>query len=257
MNAVILAAGRGRRLGKAADGRPKCLVMIGGRTILGHQLSALEGCGVDQYTVVVGYRAGEVIDEAKRFVGDRVRFVFNPIFDETNTSYSLWLALNEMRDSFFYLNGDVLFHREVMERLSASPFPSVLALELKECGDEEVKVELEGYRAVKVSKQIAPESAVGEFIGVAKFSAELAEDMHRHLERLAARIQDRQAYFEKGLEMTLDDHFVSVVDVTDLPAIEIDFPEDLRRAREIIMPGIRRLDLERSTIRVQKETARL
>ncbi len=249
MNAVILAAGRGRRLGDAAGGKPKCLIEIDGQSILSHQLNALDRCGMSRCLVVVGYCAGDVIEEARRIVGDKASFVLNPIFDETNTSYSLWLAMNEMKGSFYYLNGDVLFSGEVIERLSESPFSSVLALQLKTCGDEEVKVVMDGYRAVGVSKEIPPELAAGEFIGVAKFSSELADTMHEKLDILVNRMQDRQAYFEKGLEMALEDHFVSLIDITDLPAIEIDFPEDLSYARDVILPDIRQRELARSVVR--------
>ena len=245
MKAVILTAGSGRRLGDATRGKPKCLVEIDERSILEHQINALEACGFERYLIVVGFRAGDVIKEAQRIVGDRVEFVYNPIFAESNTSYSLWLAMNEWQDDFYLLNGDVLFPSEVIFRLQDSTFSSALALQVKSCGDEEVKVIVEGYRAVRLSKDIMPELAVGEFIGVARLDAALVRETYRYLDLIVNKMMDRMAYFEKGIEMALDKHLVGIVDITDLPATEIDFPEDLRMAREIICPEIKRIEKRR------------
>ena len=252
MKAVILAAGSGRRLGNATKGRPKCLVEIDGRSILAYQISVLEACGFERYLIVVGYRAGDVMDEAQRLAGERVEFVYNPLYTETNTSYSLWLAMNDWQDDFFLLNGDVLFPSAVILRLLDSTLPSVLALQVKTCGEEEVKVIVEGYRAVRLSKDILPELAVGEFIGVARLAGDLVRDTHRHLDLVVNKMNDRMAYFEKGIEMALDDHLVGIVDITDLPAIEIDFPEDLKMAREFIHPEIQLLEKRRAVTTEQR-----
>ncbi|NQT34139.1 phosphocholine cytidylyltransferase family protein [bacterium] len=243
MNGVILAAGRGRRLGETIAGKPKCLIELGGQSILAHQLYALEKSGIDNFTIVIGYEADMVANEAQRLVGDRASFVYNPKFDETNTSYSLYLVTCQLQESFYYLNGDVLFSSDLISRLNACPSPSVLALDAKACGDEEVKVVVMRNRAVEISKEIPAEMAAGEFIGVARFNASLVQALHRSLEWLMNVKHDYMAYFEKGLEMVLDKQFVAVVDVSDLPTVEIDFPEDLRYAREVVLPEIMQLEL--------------
>lgn len=242
MNCVILAAGRGRRLGKAAEGKPKCLVEVGGQSILVHQLRALDRYGIDNYLIVVGYEFGLVIEEAKRLVGNRATFIYNPIYDITNTSFSLWLAIRDLSESLYFLNGDVLFSPEVISRLSASPYTSALALEAKECGDEEIKVVLDDKRVVQLNKTVRPELSVGEFIGVAKFDEELVRSLHHALDWVINEDHDYMAYFERGLEMILGSHFVGVEDISDLPTIEIDFPGDLSYAREVVLPQIQHLE---------------
>lgn len=238
MRAIILAAGMGRRLGIHAEGLPKCLVEVGGQSILEHQLSALEKAGIDKFTIVVGYQAEMVKSEARRLVGNRVDFVVNPIFDRSNTSYSLWLATQDIAESFYYLNGDVLFSSEIINRLETGETDSNLALEVKICGAEEVKVLTSESRAISISKEVPPDEASGEFIGVARFSRETGQALHRALETVVLEEADLMAYFEKGLDKILSDYPVNVVNVSDLPSVEIDFPEDLEYARDQVLPEI-------------------
>jgi choline kinase len=238
MNAVILAAGAGRRLSEVTAGRPKCLINVGGQSIMAHQINALESFGIDKYLIVVGYRSRQVVNEAERLLGDRVSFVVNPVYASTNTAYSLLLAIDKLRDEFYYLNGDVLFDEEVLFRLEASSFNNALALDIKECGNEEVKIAMQSNRVMGLSKEVSPSIASGEFIGIAKFDANFARDLYKSLDLVVNLNNDRMAYFEKGVEFLLHEHNVGAVEVSDLPSIEIDFPEDLEYAREVILPQL-------------------
>ena len=242
MIAVILAAGKGLRLSGTGNGRPKCLIEIGGQSILAHQLYALERNGVEKFHIVVGHESELVVREAERLVGDRVSFTFNPVYDTTNTSYSLWLALKNIRESMYYLNGDVLFSQDVIARLRVSQHSSCLALDSKVCGEEEVKVLLDEEMVTQISKQVPSEFAAGEFLGVAKFDSALVNDLYLALDKVVQGDRDRMAYFEKGLELVLGSHFVGIADISDLPTVEIDFPEDLRYARQTVLPRIQQLE---------------
>ncbi len=96
MQAVILAAGRGRRLASVSNGTPKCLVRVGGESLIEQQLKILEHLGIDRIGVVVGYQHEKI----RAVVGDRCDFILNKRFDETNSLYSLWLAQHWITSSF-------------------------------------------------------------------------------------------------------------------------------------------------------------
>ena len=117
MRAVILAAGAGRRLRAVAGAAPKCLVPIGGMPLLEWQLQALEMCGAEEITVVVGYQAEAI----QAVCGARADFVYNPDFASTNSLYSLWLARHLLGNGCVILNSDVLFHPELLARLLEAP----------------------------------------------------------------------------------------------------------------------------------------
>src|SRR5690349_15752759 len=103
MDALILAAGSGRRL---RHDRPKCLVELGDRYLIDHQLHALAWAGVDRVVVVAGYRSDDVRDA----LPPGTNVVVNPEYAETNSLYSFWLAREEVGEEVLILNSDVLFH---------------------------------------------------------------------------------------------------------------------------------------------------
>jgi choline kinase len=238
MKAIILVAGKGSRLAPYTDDRPKCMILVGGRSILDHQLDALAAAGVLEVVLVVGCMQEMV----KAHLAERSEFSFtfieNERYAETNTAYSLWLARWEMTDDFIYMNGDVLIHPEVIRRLIGALAPQSLAVERKTCGDEEVKVLLNGCRITALSKTVPPADAYGEFIGIAHFSRRFGPAFRASLEEVIERDQLLKVYFELALERLLVSHVLTAIDISDLPTIEIDFPEDLQRAEIEVLPRI-------------------
>ncbi len=236
MKAIILAAGKGGRLAPHTDSRPKCLVQVDGKAILDYQLEALEAAGVEDVVIVTGYRKEMVAEHLRHRKVASFTLIENELYGETNTAYSLWLARHEMTDGFLYLNGDVLIHPEIIRRLAGSTAPEALAMERKTCGEEEVKATLDGVRVTALSKTVPPSEAYGEFIGIAKFSRRFGPSFRAALEEVIEEDRLLTVYFEAALERLLEHHTLTAVDITDLPAIEIDFPEDLSRAENEVLP---------------------
>jgi len=185
---------------------------------------------------VVGYRHEMIREHLQRYPEFTVTWVDNPDYADTNTANSLWLARREMTDDFLYLNGDVLFHPELVRRLVAAPSLNPLAVERKRCGEEEVKVLLDGARVTAIGKEINPAEAYGEFIGVAKFTGAIGSLFGATLEEVVLRDKLVKNYFETAVDRMTDKTIFTALDVSDLPCIEIDFPEDLERAKNVILP---------------------
>jgi choline kinase len=235
-NAIILAAGQGKRLGRLTHGRPKCLLSLGTTTIIEHQIANLRLYGLNQITVVVGYEAEQV----KHLLGDTVSYVYNPIHDRTNSLYSLWLARQPAHEGFILLNGDVVFHPLILERLLVSPYPDALTVELKtEFDVEQMKVALDGDRVVGISKALETPVAAGENLGVVKFSRDGAQVLCQKVEALVAQGRVNE-WCPRAFDAIAPYHPLFAVDVGKLPWIEVDFPEDWRAAVELIYPQIER-----------------
>lgn len=232
MQAIILAAGRGSRLGKSGDGRPKCMAELGELTLIEHQIAALRAVGVRAIFVVVGYQR-ELLTEFLENRFDHIQFIVNEDFASTNTIYSLYLSLPCLKEDFLYLNGDVLFRKELLERLIAED-ETALAVEYKRCGDEEVKVKLNGRRIIAISKKIPPEDAQGEFLGVAVFRRNVHSVFFERLRYEVENLRIVKDYFERALDKIAESVELLSVDVTGEPVIEIDFPEDLERAKILV-----------------------
>jgi choline kinase len=240
---LILAAGNGKRLGTTVG--PKALLPIDDRTILERQASALASAGVEEIVIVVGYHM-ELVERHCEAIEKQgaVRFTFveNPRWADTQTVYSMCLAAPYLEGRpTFTLNGDVLFPRSVLQTLRASGRPAALAIDEKLCGAEEVKVSLDADdRLLAIHKGLDPTRATGEFIGVAWFDPEagarfrlaLEEELHEH---------GQMSYYDYAL-IRASCGPTHGVRFRGIPMIEIDFPEDLQRAREDVAPRIRVLD---------------
>jgi len=235
MKAIILAAGEAKRLGPVAENKPKCLLKIGQRTIIDYQIQALVKAKIEDLVIVVGYKSEILKNHVLSFYPTiSMKFIYNPIYYETNTIYSLWLASSEFDDDFLYLNADVLFHREILTKLINSKFRNCLAVSLKPYEEEEVRVKVKRDFLEDIGKEIEGD---GEFIGLAKFSKEFGVEFKKELDTLAPT--NKNAFFELALKRLIKN--LNFLNIGSLPYIEIDFPEDLTKARNEIYPKLRKI----------------
>lgn len=232
--AIILAAGVGSRLRPLTDRTPKCLLEVGGRTLLERQLQALRACGIEGVAVVVGF-GGDLI---RRRFGDRVRYYENDRYDRTNSLYSLWLARAELAAGALILNSDVLAARQLYERLMGSPAPDAILVQRGSLFEaEDMKVTLRDSRVVDFGKDLPRERAHAHNVGIAKFSREGAARLATVLDELVASGHENE-WVPSAFRAFASRWPLAAVPTGGLPWIEIDFPADLARARQEIEPAI-------------------
>ncbi len=244
MRAIVLCAGRGRRLGQAG---PKCLVDVGGRTLLERMLSALEAEGVREVVLVVGYEAGLV----RAAAGGRaaVRFVENPRW-ERGSVVSLWTAREHLdgADDALIMDADVLFPREALRRLVESARPSAFLMDRgASASGEEMMLAARDGRVRRIARRVDPAAydAVGEGVGFFKVARADQAALVAVLEEFVVAGDDGRDY-EDALDRFLGRAVAGYEDVTDLPWTEVDFADDLERARTEVLPRVERLDRERA-----------
>jgi choline kinase len=222
---VILAAGRGTRLGRP---HPKPLTPLrDGRTIHRHQLDHLKAAlpGAQIY-VVVGFKLEMILEAHPEQV-----FVYNEAYDETNTSKSLLRALRATNDGgVLWMNGDVVFERAVLERVRplVDAEQSFVAVNTSSVGEEEVKYTLDGDGWVaQLSKTVT--EGLGEAVGLNFVAGADKATLIARLDEV-----DDQDYFERGIELAIerDGLKLAALDISDLSAVEVDTPEDLVVANE-------------------------
>ncbi len=223
VQAVILAAGMGTRLGKPW---PKPLTPLSdGRTIMRQQMDNLATAFDDvRVTTVVGFKLEMILEQFPD-----VTYVYNENYDRTNTNRSLLKALRTSpAGGVLWMNGDVVFDPEVLVRTAAlmEADESFICVNTAAVAEEEVKytVDDDGFVAL-LSKTVV--GAMGEAVGI-NFVA--ARDKAALIERLAEC--DDMDYFERGIELMISKDGVRVrpLDITDLFAVEVDFEDDLTRA---------------------------
>ena len=227
VQAVILAAGMGTRLGRAL---PKPLTRLGdGHTILSRQLEGLRTAfGEDvSITAVVGYRGKRIMRAAPDLL-----FAFNPDYETTNTSKSLLRALRTSgTGGVLWLNGDVVFDPAVLEHVLGwvRADESFVCVDTSTVADEEVKYTLDGDGYIReLSKTVV--GGLGEAVGINYVSS---SDKAVLIEHLAAC--DDQDYFERAIEtaIAMDGLRVRPLDISAFSAVEVDFESDLERANTL------------------------
>ena len=234
MQALILAAGEGRRLLPLTADLPKCLVPIAGRPVLDWQISALRAAGVGQIGVVTGAHA-EKVDAHVRTM-PFVRTAHNPEFRVSNVleSFRLGLAGVNGDEDLIVLAGDVVFDPLVVEKLAAARGADiVLCVNRRVCGEEEVKVEGSADEILRLGKKLDPANAYGEFLGVFRVTRERIAEVRQTADRILGE-GNRQAYLFDMINRLIDGHGCRVqgLETADLAWEEIDFLEDVARAEK-------------------------
>jgi choline kinase len=247
MRAIILAAGRGQRLQQPEHQQiPKCLLPFGGKTLLERHLLALRECGVSQVVLALGFKRELIEAEIDRMrVRPAPEIVINPGF-ELGSVLTVHTAAEPLArgGEVLLMDADVLYHRRILQALVAGDGPAnrVLMDRDFEAGDEPVKLCLRAGVPVELRKRLAPDleyDTVGESVGFFRFDAagarRLAEIVAGYVARGASDMPHEEAVRDLIRERK---QAFDVADVTGLPWIEIDFPNDLVRAEREILPEI-------------------
>lgn len=233
--AVILAAGRGSRLGSILNGKPKCLLEVDGRPLISYQVEMLRSLGVERICVVVGHGAGYVYES----LDDDISFVVNPRYSDTNSLFSLWLAAAWVEGPFTMMNSDLLAHPKIYERVVNSG-KTCLAYDSSSGNEEEhMKIQIEDGAVRAIRKSLPIELSAGENVGILNFEEEEAKGVLIEADRLV-REGKTSHWSPSAIDGIAHRHRFEAVDVADLSWTEIDFPEDLKFARETVWNEVKR-----------------
>ena len=239
MNAIILSAGRGRRLLPLTATQPKCLLSLGGKTLLEWQLQALGAGGIRRGIVVVGFGADKVADVLDRYQAPaplEICSIFNPRFDEADNLVSCWTARDEMDSDFLLLNGDTLFELPVLERLLSSPSaPVTVAIGRKATyDDDDMKVHCDNGLLRQIGKDLQPHETDGESIGVLLFRGRGPGLFRQRLEEAARHRRSDTLWYLSVVNEMARDGLVNTLTVDGLDWVEVDYPSDLNKAEQLV-----------------------
>ena len=239
MIGVILAAGMAKRLRPLTDEKPKCLLEVGGKTLLQRTVDAMLSTGVAELVVVTGYKADMIRDFiAQHYPNIPVVFLHNADYAHNNNIYSLWMSGQVVRGrEVLLMDSDILCDPETVHRV-ASQEGSALALNRHELGEEEMKIVVDENNCImEISKTCRVEDAIGESVGIEKMSAEYTEALFRELDQMILGEGLIDIFYERAFERLIPQgHTFRVVDTTDLFSYELDTPEDYERAQTLWPP---------------------
>lgn len=252
MKAVILAAGIGERLRPFTYTKPKALIEFDGVTITEMCLRAFSEFGVTDVAIVIGH-FGNLIQQriGDSYEGMKIHYLYNPFYPITGGAHSLWLARQFFEGKpCIIMDGDHLIDKRLLQKLIKAPYENCMLVDdwqqIKELSEETVIVGKDGvikYLAWsstgELHKMLNPKDCIGEAIIIVKLGAEasgiLSNEVDRYLRKGGSGILEIIDPFNNTFRRC-EAQYLS----TDgLPWIEIDFPEDLDKAKNEIYPKIK------------------
>ena len=239
MLGMVLAAGAGRRLRPYTDTLPKALVPVDDETtILDLTLSNFSKVGLKDVAVIVGYKS-EAVEERKKDLESRhnvnLELIFNDKAEQWNNAYSLWCARELFSQGFLLANGDTVHPVSVQETLLENRGPAILLAvdTVKKLAEEEMKLTIDcAGNLARITKQMDPATAFGEYIGLTLVEPEAAKNLTSALEKTWKLNPD--LYYEDGYQEYVDSGgVISLQPIGDVSWVEVDNHDDLAKARSI------------------------
>ncbi len=237
MIGVILAAGMAKRLRPLTDTKPKCLLEVGGKTLLQRIVDAMADTGITEFVVVTGYRAEQIRDFlTQRYPDLTIHFLHNADYEHNNNIYSLWMSGQVARgQEFLLMDSDILCDPETVA-VVARQETSALAVNRHELGEEEMKVVVDAdMHITEISKTCRPENALGESVGIEKMLADYSEALFRELDQMIVHEGLIDIFYERAFERLIPKGYTfKVIDTTRFFSYELDTPEDFEQASRLL-----------------------
>lgn len=242
MQALMLAAGMGRRLGKFTNNQTKCMVEVGGRTLLDRTVEALKIAGIKRFIIVAGYEAERLIEYTKQNIkGMDIEFVINKDYASTNNIFSLYLARNYLaQDDTILLESDLIYDLDLVKKMVDNPEKNLVAVaKYKHWMDGTVALLNENNEITEfIEKKDFLFRDVNNYyktVNIYKFSKEFSN--RQYIPFLSAYIKayGKNRYYELVLKAIahLSSANLKAYDIGNTPWYEIDDAQDLHIANTI------------------------
>ena len=244
--AVILAAGRGMRLGDDFRDRPKGFIPCQGTTLIERSINILRSCGIGRVLIVTGHCA-DSYDELAGASGGFVTTLFNERYATNGSLVSMTVALAAIDEPFIVLDSDIVYERRGLAALLGAPMENAALVsgttdsgdEYYSWTDEVAGLPLPAVRRLSKRLSDEPDAPLGEHVGILKIGRALAARVREAAPRKIS--EQPMAFYEDCLIEQLPASPMGAVHIPDLVWCEIDDPRMLERARSLVFPRLDQL----------------
>ena len=242
MQAVILAAGMGKRLGELTKGNTKCMIEVGGETLISRLLRQLDKHSLSKIILVVGYKAQELKDYLATIqVQTPIEFVENTVYDKTNNIYSLYLAKDHLTtEDTLLFESDLILEDAVISKLIEHPYPDLALVDKYESWMDGTVVTLDEENRIQrfiPNGQFKYEEIPSYYktVNVYKFSQQFSANMYVPFLEAYCTALGKNEYYEQVLRVItmLDNSGMRALPLTGEQWYEIDDIQDLDIAESI------------------------
>ncbi|MBQ5375192.1 MAG: aminotransferase class I/II-fold pyridoxal phosphate-dependent enzyme, partial [Bacteroidaceae bacterium] len=237
MQAIILAAGMGKRLGELTKDNTKCMVPVNGIRLIDRMLTQLSALQLNRVVIVVGYQGENLI----RHIGDRyddrlkIEYIHNPIYDKTNNIYSLGLAKAQMQeDDTLLLESDLIFDSAMLNLIISHPYPNLALVAKYETWMDGTMVRLSEDNDIvsfipKKAFKYAEAAHYYKTCNIYKFSREFSCNQYVPFLEAYSKAMGNNEYYEQVLRVltALDRSDLKALPITNEKWYEIDDVQDL------------------------------
>ena len=250
MQAIILAAGMGKRLKELTSEATKCMVKVNGVAMIDRMMGHLDKLGLSRIIVVVGYEGQKLMDYIDALgVSTPVVYVENSIYNKTNNIYSLYLAKDYLvQEDTILLESDLVFEEAVLHKLINHPYPSLVLVDKFESWMDGTVVTLDEQDNIKsfVAKREFDFNRIDEYyktVNIYKFSKEFSELYYVPFLEIYCKALGTNEYYEQVLKVItfLEDPHIKAVRLEGEKWYEIDDVQDLDIAETIFLEGEEKL----------------
>lgn len=250
MQAIILAAGMGKRLKELTSEATKCMVKVNGVAMIDRMMGHLDKLGLSRIVVVVGYEGQKLMDYIDALgVSTPIVYVDNNVYNKTNNIYSLYLAKDYLvQEDTILLESDLVFEEAVLHRLINHPYPSLVLVDKFESWMDGTVVTLDEQDNIQsfVAKREFDFNRIDEYyktVNIYKFSKEFSELYYVPFLEIYCKALGTNEYYEQVLKVItfLEDPHIKAVKLEGEKWYEIDDVQDLDIAETIFLEGEEKL----------------
>tara|TARA_B110001454_G_scaffold215537_1_gene237163 strand:- start:2458 stop:3213 length:756 start_codon:yes stop_codon:yes gene_type:complete len=235
--AIILSAGQGSRLLPLTADMPKCLIGLSGKSLLAWQVDALFANGVSEIHVVTGFHTEAVEQELEKLArpGLNLKGHFNPFFKVADNLGSCWIAREAMTGNYLILNGDTLVSQALVERVQqGAHWPVCVTVDVKPNYDsDDMKVERDGDRLVRIGKTLTAAQSNAESIGFLAFRGEGGALFREAVEAAMRTPAGVENWYLKVIDQLAPTGKVGTLSIEGMEWGEVDFLNDVDVAEKL------------------------
>lgn len=223
MQAIILAAGMGRRLGELTQGNTKCMISVNGVRLIDRMLSQLAALNLNRVVIVVGYKGQELVDYIGHRYDDKLKieYAWNPVYDKTNNIYSLSIVKQQLQeDDTLLIESDLIFDDAMFRMILSNPYPNLALVAKYETWMDGTMVRIDADNNIVnfVPKKAFNYDEVDTYyktVNIYKFSREFSEQVYVPFLDAYCRVMGNNEYYEQVLRV------ITLLDKADLKALPI------------------------------------
>ena len=225
MKVLLMAAGKGTRISRYIEGKPKCTIDIGDTALIEYTINELQKYGVNELGMVLGYHSNEIKELLAKY---NIKYYYNYFYDVTNSIASAWFAKDFIDDDIILMNADVYLEEDLIQEVFKEKKSPVLFSDSSRKEEADYKFYYEDGQLIKYGKELTGNDISGEYVGVAKLNKEFIPVFLKRLQKLI-ETEKHHMWWEDVLYSYVGEEKIFIHDIKGLFWDEVDYIDEYER----------------------------